>query len=90
MGELEHSVVPFLTDSTLDYLQDRNYDAACACHPEDVQLQYLYALSVANEYPENQTRLWNLLRPVIRGTACICRHTPDDAISKATVRLLYS
>ncbi|MDM8258591.1 O-antigen ligase family protein [Phocaeicola barnesiae] len=42
----------FLTDSTLDYLQDRNYDAACACHPEDVQLQYLYALSVANEYPE--------------------------------------
>ena len=32
----------FLTDSTLDYLQDRNYDAACACHPEDVQLQYLY------------------------------------------------
>ena len=38
----------FLTDSTLDYLQDRNYDAACACHPEDVQLQYLYALSVAN------------------------------------------
>ena len=38
--------------SSLDYLQDRNYDAACACHPEDVQLQYLYALSVANEYPE--------------------------------------
>ena len=54
----------FLTDSTLDYLQDRNYDAACACHPEDVQLQYLYALSVAN--------------------------APDDAISKATVRQLYS
>lgn len=42
----------FLADPTLDYLQDSNYEAACTRHPEDVQLQYLYALSVEKEYPE--------------------------------------
>lgn len=51
----------FQIDSTFDYLQDRNYDAAYACHPEDVQLQYLYAQSAKDEFPEKSDSILNSL-----------------------------